>query len=89
MAHEAQCKDDAFTPEEAGQILLRKLAGSPEVDPQEALQAIRDDLVAEREKELMRLAELERFRKLIVGRELKMIELKKEIEDLKSKIQKV
>lgn len=42
--------------------------------------------VAEREKELMRIEELERFRKLTVGRELKMIELKKEIEELKSKI---
>jgi PAS domain S-box-containing protein len=42
--------------------------------------------VVEREKELMRIEELERFRKLTVGRELKMIELKKEIEELKSKI---
>jgi len=43
--------------------------------------------VAERlSKELERLAELERFRKLTVGRELKMIELKKEIDDLKKKI---
>ncbi|MCW3077619.1 MAG: hybrid sensor histidine kinase/response regulator [Bacteroidetes bacterium] len=40
----------------------------------------------EREKELERLAELERFRKLTVGRELKMIELKKEIEELKGKL---
>ncbi len=44
-------------------------------------------LVAEqRARELERLAELERFQKLTVGRELKMIELKKEIQALKSKL---
>ncbi len=42
---------------------------------------------AERKIELVRLEELEKFRKLTVGRELKMIELKKEIEELKSKLQ--
>jgi len=42
--------------------------------------------VAEREKELERLVELERFRKLTVGRELKMIELKKENEELRRKL---
>ncbi|SRR5579885_3000161 len=41
-------------------------------------------LVAEqRAKELERMAELERFQRLTVGRELKMIELKREIEELK------
>jgi PAS domain S-box-containing protein len=43
--------------------------------------------VAEREKEEVRLEELEKFRKLTVGRELKMIELKKEIDELKCKVQ--
>jgi PAS domain S-box-containing protein len=41
--------------------------------------------VAEREKEIMRMAELEKLQKLTVGRELKMIELKKEIEDLRKR----
>jgi hypothetical protein len=40
----------------------------------------------QRTKELERLAELERFQRLTVGRELKMIELKKEIEELKRRI---
>ncbi|CAN5333303.1 hypothetical protein BH09BAC3_BH09BAC3_29220 [soil metagenome] len=40
----------------------------------------------EREKGLERLVELERFRKLTVGRELKMIELKKENEELREKL---
>jgi PAS domain S-box-containing protein len=38
-------------------------------------------------KELDRLADLERFQKLTVGRELKMIELKREIEDLKRRLE--
>jgi PAS domain S-box-containing protein len=39
--------------------------------------------IAQQAKELDRLAELERFQRLTVGRELKMIELKKEIERLR------
>jgi PAS domain S-box-containing protein len=43
--------------------------------------------VAERRaRELERLAELERFQRLTVGRELKMIELKREIEELKKQL---
>lgn len=41
------------------------------------------EVAEQRAKELERLAELERFQRLTVGRELKMIELKKEIEELK------
>ena len=42
-------------------------------------------LAEQRAMELERLNELEKFQKLTVGRELKMIELKKEIEELKKK----
>lgn len=43
--------------------------------------------VKERTKELeKRVRELEKFQKLIVGRELKMIQLKKELEELKQKL---
>jgi PAS domain S-box-containing protein len=42
-------------------------------------------VAVQRSKELERLAELERFQNLVVGRELRMIELKKEIEELKKR----
>ncbi len=42
----------------------------------------------QRGKELERIVELERFQKLTVGRELKMIELKKEIEEMKKSLGK-
>jgi len=43
-------------------------------------------IAEQRTKELEKLAELEKFEKVTVGRELKMIELKKENEDLKKEI---
>jgi len=44
------------------------------------------ELADQRTRELDRLAELERFQKLTIGRELKMIELKKEVDDLKRRL---
>jgi PAS domain S-box-containing protein len=40
------------------------------------------EVAAQRERELKRLSELERFQQLTIGRELKMIELKQEIAEL-------
>ena len=48
-------------------------------------QAVRE-LAEQRSKELERLAELERFQRLTVGRELKMIELKKENEEIRREL---
>ena len=42
-----------------------------------------EQLTEQRRREMDRLAELEKFQKLTVGRELKMVELKKEIEELR------
>jgi hypothetical protein len=44
------------------------------------------EVAEQRTRERERLAELERFQRVSVGRELKMIELKKEIEELKSQL---
>jgi len=49
---------------------------------------IETQLAEQRNKELEKVAELERFQQLTVGRELKMIELKKEIEALKKQLDK-
>ncbi len=48
-----------------------------------ARRRIEAELAEQRRREQERLAELEKFQKLTVGRELKMVELKKEIEELK------
>ena len=47
-----------------------------------ARKKVEEELAEQRRRELDRLAELEKFQKLTVGRELKMVELKKEIEEL-------
>mgnify|MGYP000883451169 FL=1 len=46
-----------------------------------------NELRERRQKEMERLLELEKFQRLTVGRELKMVELKKEIAELKRKIE--
>jgi HAMP domain-containing protein len=73
-----------------GEVLELKNTINTMVDQLSSLSLARDlaakQQLVEREKELMRIEELERFRKVTVGRELKMIELKKEIEELKKNI---
>ena len=63
----------------AGNV-LGVFAAARDVTAQKKAEA---EVAEQRTKELERLAELERFQKLTVGRELKMIELKKEIAELK------
>ncbi len=58
----------------------RDVTAQKEAESKVAEQLAREE---QRARELERLAELERFQKLTVGRELKMVELKKEIEELK------
>jgi hypothetical protein len=60
--------------------VLGVFAAARDVTAQKRAEA---EVADQRGKELERLAELERFQRLTVGRELKMIELKKEIEELK------
>lgn len=46
-----------------------------------------EEIIKERTREIQkRVAELERFQKLVVGRELKMVELKREIERMKKEL---
>jgi PAS domain S-box-containing protein len=63
--------------------VLGVFAAARDVTAQKSAEA---QVADQRTKELERLAELERFQKLTVGRELKMIELKKEIEELRRAI---
>jgi PAS domain S-box-containing protein len=63
----------------AGQV-LGIFAAARDITAQKKAEA---QVAEQRARELERLAELERFQKLTVGRELKMIELKKEISELK------
>ncbi|MBI2571807.1 MAG: PAS domain S-box protein [Candidatus Schekmanbacteria bacterium] len=60
--------------------VLGVFAAARDVTAQKKAEA---EVAQQRMKELERLAELERFQRLTVGRELKMIELKKEIEELR------
>jgi len=66
--------------------VLGVFAAARDVSAQKRAEA---EVAEQRTKELERLAELERFQKLTVGRELKMIELKKEISELKGKLARV
>ncbi|MES2683565.1 MAG: PAS domain S-box protein, partial [Pseudomonadota bacterium] len=66
----------------AGKV-LGVFAAARDVTAQKRAEA---EVAEQRAKELERLADLERFQRLTVGRELKMIELKKEIAELKSRI---
>ena len=63
--------------------VLGVFAAARDVTAQKRAEA---EVAEQRTKELERLAELERFQKLTVGRELKMIELKKEIAELQSRL---
>ena len=59
--------------------VLGVFAAARDVTAQKRAEA---EIAEQRSRELERLAELERFQRLTVGRELKMIELKKEIAEL-------
>jgi PAS domain S-box-containing protein len=63
--------------------VLGVFAAARDVTAQKRAEA---EVAEQRTKELERLSELERFQKLTVGRELKMIELKKEIVELKANL---
>jgi PAS domain S-box-containing protein len=66
---------------DAGGRVLGVFAAARDVTAQKRAEL---EVAKQRARELERLAELERFQKLTVGRELRMIELKKEIKDLRA-----
>jgi PAS domain S-box-containing protein len=66
---------------DAGGHVLGVFAAARDVTAQKRAES---ELAQQRARELDRLSDLERFQKLTVGRELRMIELKKEIEDLRA-----
>ena len=68
---------------DAGGSVLGVFAAARDVTAQKKAEA---EVAEQRAREMDRLAELERFQKLTVGRELKMIELKKEIADLQQRV---
>ncbi|MES2116141.1 MAG: PAS domain S-box protein [Pseudomonadota bacterium] len=66
--------------------VLGVFAAARDVTAQKKAEA---EVAEQRTKELERLAELERFQRLTVGRELKMIELKKDIEENRKVIEQL
>jgi PAS domain S-box-containing protein len=62
--------------------VLGVFAAARDVTKQKEAEA---EVAEQRKRELARLAELERFQRLTVGRELKMIELKNEIEEMRKR----
>jgi PAS domain S-box-containing protein len=66
---------------DAGGNVLGVFAAARDITAQRRAET---EVAIQRARELDRLAELERFQKLTVGRELRMVELKKEIEDLRA-----
>ena len=63
--------------------VLGVFAAARDVTAQKRAEA---EVAEQRAREMERLAELERFQKLTVGRELKMIELKREIAELRQRL---
>jgi len=84
MRHRDGTKTDvlynAAVQRDSGGNVLGVFAAARDVTKQKQAQ---DEIAEQLANELERLSELERFQRLTVGRELKMIELKKEIESLK------